>query len=1047
MSKRRTSSDFNIGKVRQKEDLSQSLSKPSLPRSNTQPADFQISKSSKSSSFSTALALTFNFYTVRLPSLPVSHLKETKFHSQKDTSLLQVSGSNKVRISTQLENEVDASYYSVDAGPMESIEQITKKKDLDHEKYNVRPGKNDKVFNNEMEYINGNLVNDLIKIFGHFSKTQTIFSEIIIAVAFCLPYLTLDRNELMILLVVNCSIIFTVVQMKKRYAVQYHTIWSLSLLFIHQTMLMYLNSVFIVDKNQISTFLLLIFTSCSLVNFTMYPTLFIIVYSSIINITLSVVSQVSIEWESYSMVLLIYIYSAIVALLTSHRNVQTNFQKGTKLLRMKNHIEQVNKDVKTLDNIAYSLLPDYVWKELKEGKHGAFTGNINKGLRYEYPRTSILFADVVGFTSLSSKIDKDELLKVLNHVFTRFDKIAEMHDMEKIKTVGDCYVCVGGIMTDPVDCGARCALMGLKMVKAMTDIQNSGLIPPGLNVSLRIGAHVGSAIGGLIGDTKMLFDIWSKDVSIASLMEQTGAPNRVHCSKDLHDEIKGFCIAEPSDIVTFQDKKYETLFLESIIVNQSFLSLPFVEKCCKRKIVKNSTLILTKGESDWYVDKHSPFQLKRYEMFFKETQLENEYIRKKQQNSIALYLVSTLFGLVLVAAFGTLSFYRSNFNQIVGALFALAVIIQLLIFLIFASVYYKNSVSFDQLGHIERVLYKFGVEMQSKDWDILLLTEFLLMYTIVLLNAISYDFQLQNVHNSFYICIISGFLFQDMRFPYFFTSCLLVISTYIYCVSVSKLLEGDILGCIFYCVCLLVCILNNYSLNYLNRVFYRLDILNQEKLFVLQDQLQKTNKTVLKLLPFHIVDVLKSGITEFSEGFTESAVMFCEITGLSNYPKQADLLNEIISRIDKSLFLYPGVVKVKTVYSVYMAASGITPDSKLVANHIKSTFDFAISIKKMLSAFNKSGYQLGFKIGISIGPIVGGVVGKSKLTFDIWGDTVNVASRMESTADMQMIQVTEAAYLKVSSFFRFEERGPIYVKGKGHMNTYILLGKRKKEDK
>eukprot|EP00835_Amoeboradix_gromovi_P006447 NODE_760_length_4449_cov_0.664828.p1 type:complete len:1058 gc:universal NODE_760_length_4449_cov_0.664828:4325-1152(-) len=1050
---RRTSSDLDFNHFRMKAKLDVAAPTLSLSTKGLTQTDvsLKILMPSKSSSFTTAVSLVFHNKfptTVELRNKPVDpQLQGTRNMSD------EIKNSTNLTKTIPHSSILTFSYNSIDT-PTVSSEQIADgrvtgfhKKDpmelKEHQDHGAR--KSIRFYLSNIFLIDKSFDAELILLFSNFAKLQIISSEICIALAFALPYSFLDRSDLLILLIVNFVVIYFISQMKHKYAVKFHTSFNILTLFVHQTMMLFLNSVFGVSENNVSPFLLLIFTSCTFIGINSLPTIFIVTYSAILKSCLLYYNNQSVSWYNLGMPMFINICSAVIALITSQRNVRFASTNGITLVKMNKLINQAKLDVDKLDSIASSLLPDYVWYELKEGKHGAFTGNINKGLRYEYPKASILFADVVGFTALSSIIDKDELLKILNHVFTRFDKIADMHDMEKIKTVGDCYVAVGGITTSSEDCVARCALMGMKMVEAMKDIQNSEIIPDGVVVALRIGAHVGSATGGLIGDTKILFDIWSRDVSIASQMEQSGSANRVHVSEAFYEEIDHLCYAEKGMPILYQETKINTYYITGIRVNKSFLNLPFIKKKCSMakpkpdrhvKICEGRGMKVTLGGTDYPVS--------AIQVTFKESQTENEFIRKRQKTGILQHLCGLILNLLLVLMYGAFALYYVKFHFAMLFVVSLTVFNHFIILIAFSSVQFRNNVVFEQLSFVEKYFFRIGTAIQSTDWDQIALFLLLQIYSVVFVFGLLFSFEITSMHSSFYVCIISAFIFQNVKFAYFIVFMMLTLISYVFCLSHSHPSQSDYLLGIFYFVCTSISILNNYFCNLMERNFYRLEIANKDKLYTLQDQLLKTNKTVLKLLPPHVVEILKSGQFEFSESFPECAVIFCEIIGLTNYPNHPDLLNEIISRIDKSLCLYPGVDKVKTIYSVYMAASGITPESSTIECHIRSALDFALSLKRQLSAFKEGGFQLSIKVGMSVGPVIGGLIGKSKLTYDIWGDTVNVASRMQSTAELQMIQVTQSLYYLYKDLYSFDDRGPIHIKGKGIMNTYVLGNKKKK---
>ncbi|KAG8226862.1 hypothetical protein J437_LFUL006571 [Ladona fulva] len=164
-------------------------------------------------------------------------------------------------------------------------------------------------------------------------------------------------------------------------------------------------------------------------------------------------------------------------------------------------------------------------------------------------------------------------------------------------------------------------------------------------------------------------------------------------------------------------------------------------------------------------------------------------------------------------------------------------------------------------------------------------------------------------------------------------------------------------------------------------------------------------------------------------------------------------LNEVISDFDALLERpqFQDIIKIKTIGSTYMAASGLNPshsvkpeDPHLVRwAHLALLVDFAFELKSALTGINEQSFNhFVLKMGINHGPITAGVIGARKPHYDIWGNSVNVASRMESTGKAGCIQVTEETTEILRPFgYTFEQRGLVYVKGKGQLMTYYLIGK------
>jgi len=206
-------------------------------------------------------------------------------------------------------------------------------------------------------------------------------------------------------------------------------------------------------------------------------------------------------------------------------------------------------------------------------------------------------------------------------------------------------------------------------------------------------------------------------------------------------------------------------------------------------------------------------------------------------------------------------------------------------------------------------------------------------------------------------------------------------------------------------------------------------------------QKQKSENLLLNILPPQIADRLKEGETTISDYFDRVAILFADIVGFTSYctdkkPKEiVDLLNYIFYAFDKKTEEL-GLEKIKTIGDGYMVLAGGLKDSN---SDLLKTIDLGDYMIQFIENFSKEkNTQLAIRVGIHIGSVTAGVIGKTKFAFDIWGDSVNIASRMESTGVPMEIQVTQEVVNYISDKNRCVYRGEIDVKGKGKMKTYII---------
>jgi class 3 adenylate cyclase len=169
-------------------------------------------------------------------------------------------------------------------------------------------------------------------------------------------------------------------------------------------------------------------------------------------------------------------------------------------------------------------------------------------------------------------------------------------------------------------------------------------------------------------------------------------------------------------------------------------------------------------------------------------------------------------------------------------------------------------------------------------------------------------------------------------------------------------------------------------------------------------------------------------------------VNFTPLSASMSAVELVELLNEVFSHFD-TLVEKHGLEKIKTIGDAYMVAAGVPNPS---TTHAQELTEMALEMQQYMEQTTfRDGHKLSIRIGINSGPVVAGVIGRKKFIYDLWGDTVNTASRMESSGVPGRIQVTEATQKLLVDQFELEERGEIEVKGKGTMHTYLLVGQRR----
>jgi class 3 adenylate cyclase len=211
---------------------------------------------------------------------------------------------------------------------------------------------------------------------------------------------------------------------------------------------------------------------------------------------------------------------------------------------------------------------------------------------------------------------------------------------------------------------------------------------------------------------------------------------------------------------------------------------------------------------------------------------------------------------------------------------------------------------------------------------------------------------------------------------------------------------------------------------------------------LLAQEQDRSERLLLNILPQPIAERLKVSHGVIAERRDEVTVLFADLAGFTPASEElppeevVTLLDSIFSSFD-SLVERHGLEKIKTIGDGYMVASGI-PTAR--ADHAEAAAELGLDMVAAVEAIPAAS-GLALRVGIDSGPVVAGVIGKTKFSYDLWGDTVNTASRMESHAPPGAIQVSERTYLRLRGRFRFEPRGDLEVKGKGLMTTYLLVGR------
>jgi class 3 adenylate cyclase len=239
------------------------------------------------------------------------------------------------------------------------------------------------------------------------------------------------------------------------------------------------------------------------------------------------------------------------------KQVRSNLQKGFELerahqdaeiYRLKNvELAEINADN---EKLLLNVLPSSIARRLKNGE---------TLIAENFHNVSVLFADIVGFTKLSATHSPETVVNVLNRIFSAFDVFSEQYQLEKIKTIGDAYMIVGGLPEPNPANPESVASMALEMIQTIDILSKTLRLP----LQVRIGIHIGSVVAGIIGQKKFSYDLWGDTVNTASRMESHGFPGTIHCTEEVYHALCHQFYFEPRGVIDVKGKGFmRTYFLK-----------------------------------------------------------------------------------------------------------------------------------------------------------------------------------------------------------------------------------------------------------------------------------------------------------------------------------------------------------------------------------------------------------------------------------------------------------------------------------------------------
>uniref|UniRef100_A0A668A7L7 Adenylate cyclase type 3 n=1 Tax=Myripristis murdjan TaxID=586833 RepID=A0A668A7L7_9TELE len=864
------------------------------------------------------------------------------------------------------------------------------------------------------------------------------------------------------------------------------------------------------------------------------------VHTLVLGVTIAQQQQEEIQGALLANIV-IYVCAITVGVMSYYmadRKHRKAFLEARQSLEVKLNLEEQSQQQ---ERLLLSILPkhiaDEMLQDMKKEASQKEMQQFNTMYMYRHENVSILFADIVGFTQLSSSCSAQELVKLLNELFARFDKLAAKYHQLRIKILGDCYYCICGLPDYREDHAACSIMMGLAMVEAISYVREKTQT----DVDMRVGVHSGTVLGGVLGQKRWQYDVWSTDVTVANKMEAGGIPGRVHISQSTMECLHGEFDVEPGNggdrCDYLKERGIETYLvvvpkgpvgkngingvklsvtssngnspllinttecngsvntacttpeepeeLDTRVVNPSF---PNPRRRLRLRDLAERVIDAQENEQELnkllneaLLERETVQALKgkhtnRLSLRFVDPDLETRYSVEKEKQSGAAFSCSCVV-LLFTAAMEALIDPRLIANYVTLAVGEILLLILTICSLaaIFPRVFPKKLVSFSTwIDH---------TRWARNSWAMAAI--FILTMADIVDMCIQSDTYLEQGPGH---CLHSGCVENPKYYSYIAVLALMATTML---VQVSHMVKLTLM----LLITLATGIVNIYSWR---DIFDRYDMnpVSVKSIHICTRMVEKLARTlflwkievheqkekvyemrrwnealVTNMLPEHVarhfLGSKKRDEELYSQSYDEIGVMFASIPNFSDFYTEESInnggieclrfLNEIISDFDSLLdeSQFRCITKIKTIGSTYMAASGVTPD---ISNgykeelsdrerwqHLADLADFALAMKVTLMNINYQSFNnFMLRIGLNKGGVLAGVIGARKPHYDIWGNTVNVASRMESTGVMGNIQVVEDCYNILKEYgFRFVRRGPIFVKGKGELLTYFLKGRDK----
>ncbi|XP_030571544.1 adenylyl cyclase X E-like isoform X2 [Drosophila novamexicana] len=813
--------------------------------------------------------------------------------------------------------------------------------------------------------------------------------------------------------------------------------------------------------------------------------------------------------------------------------------------------------------LLHSILPPQIARPFQEDirsrvalagkRRGHRSHNIKERIMaiQNHPEVSILYADVVNYTYLTTTLTVNELVTLLHDLYGRFDVAAAHFKVQRIKFLGDCYYCVAGLSRPNPDHAKCCIDLGHCMIAHIREVRSNRH----LNIDMRIGVNSGSLLAGVIGAAKLQYDIWGNDVMIAGKLESTGRPGHIHISErtlgsildNTYEILPGTeeAVNDPylssHNIHTFLiaaiDIKLEDYDLKGDDAN-SFKHLAAERTSTIERELQDEYAKLPVGTFNirdfirfWKKTKNKPHNMDNasrpivdfFFLHFRDPRLEYNYMRQPDYMLKYSILLAWFVGISLI--YIQLVYHDSgNLCYYVNIIVFTTMTVPLFITWFKKMCYWRYKKDSHNFSKWACTIFRIAEFMQGNLISRLCIymstiIGYFGVISVVLVDCDQEEFQVRHIEDKLYhyepdlfmcfhpwvltnmACLMIGMSVIFTRIPWMVKIIVSVLEglTYViimffqfeYVIHHSKTTNPYFLSEYAHSYIIAITIVSFYLMErqaeFNSKVNYnwRVELLKKQQDAVI------TNKSITillqNILPAHVVSVYLTSIARhelYYEDYQMVAVMFASLQNFVLDLANLRVLNEIITEFDKILYYYRKdylVEKIKIVGCTYMAACGLDPrfsghidghnNNSIIkevarAQRFLAAFQnqsnvegvrnevvfilttFALDLLRTLwmcsSVYNKLPIDRGvfsadMSIGISCGEVMAGVVGASQVHYDIWGNPVNMASRMDSTGVSGHIHITQETAVILRGYgIECNYRGMTFVKGRGVLPTYFV---------